>query len=186
MHEAYSYVTVAGGRTAAARTAEALAAAGATVVATWAGGPGIGWWDDELVVLAGWPGDAPADAPGELLRATARPTAIAPFEPGGLWAHRWFETAADTWAEFLDLSTGAWPAFEREYGATIHGFFRAEAVEPPDARVLLVTRYPSLASWESSRGAGRSEDTDVAEAGRRFLRRRELTRRTIVRTAILV
>lgn len=66
----------------------ALTAAGAIVVATWAGGPGIGWWDDEHVVLAGWPDGAWADAPGARLRATARPNSIESLAPGERWSHR--------------------------------------------------------------------------------------------------
>jgi len=79
-------------------------------------------------------------------------------------------------------STGAWPAFERTYGATIEGFLLADTRD----RVLLITRYPSVAVWEQSRGVGSEGDADTAEARRRFLRRRELTQRAIVRIGSLV
>ena len=44
----------------------------------------------------------------------------------------------------------------------------------------------TLAWLIQSRGALRDPSGDVAESGRRFLRRRELTRRSIVRTGYLV
>jgi hypothetical protein len=164
-----------------------LRAAGAVIVGTWRGAGGIGWWDDELITLAGWPdGTTPIDASDGHIRATARPTAIAPLAKGGVFAHRLFELASADWDEMLELSTGAWPAFESAYGATIEGFFRFEDVSEPDARVLLITRYPSMAAWEESRGVARSASEDVVEAGRRFMRRRELTRRSIVRVGTLV
>jgi hypothetical protein len=166
---------------------DALQSAGAVIVGTWRGAGGIGWWDDELITLAGWPeGTTPATNSGERIRATARPTSITPLAKGGVCAHRLFEVASKDWDEMLELSTGAWPAFESAYGATIEGFFRFVDVAEPDARVLLITRYPSMAAWEESRGVARSADEDVVEAGRRFARRRELTRRSIVRTGHLV
>ena len=166
---------------------DALRVAGAVIVGTWRGAGGIGWWDDELITLAGWPdGTRPTAAAGDRVRATARPTSIAPIDKGGVFAHRLFEFADADWDELLELSTGAWPAFESAYGATIEGFFRFEDVAAPDARVLLITRYPSMAAWEESRGVARSANEDVVEAGRRFMRRRELTRRSIVRVGTLV
>jgi hypothetical protein len=182
VHDAFTYVTT----TRDADPRPAIKDAGGVVVGAWIGARGIGWWDDDLVVLAGWPGGTHGDVAGERLRATARPTAIEPLERGGVFAHRWFETMADTWDEFLDLSTGAWPAFEAAYGATIHGFFRSEDAALPEARALLITRYPSLAAWEESRAAPRSKERDVAESGARFVRRWDLTKRSIVRVGTLL
>jgi len=181
VHDAFTYTTVIGPHDDAV---DRITAAGGVVVGVWSGVGGIGWWDEERVVLAGWPDGAHGE--GERLRATARPTSITPLAKGGVFAHRWFELAAGDWDEFLTLSTEAWPAFEQAYGATIEGFFRSEDVAEPDVRVLLVTRYPSMAAWEQSRGALREPSDDVAESGRRFLRRREITRRSIVRTGYLV
>jgi hypothetical protein len=179
VHDAYTYATT----TDAATTAAALRAAGAVVVGAWRGAGSIGWWDDETVVLAGWPGGAEhGEVDGDRLRATARPTAIAPLAPGGVFAHRWMHFDPAAWDEVLELSTGAWPAFERAYGATIEGFLRSEAGD----RVLLITRYPSVAAWETSRGIVREEGVDEREAARRFARRRELTTRAIVRIGTLV
>ena len=177
MHEAYTYLT--GGR----RAVDDLRAAGATVVGAWSGAGSIGWWDDEVVVLAGWPGGTHGDiAGGEPLWATARPASIVPLAPGGVFAHRWMHFEPSAWAEVLELSTGAWPAFERTYGATIEGFLRHDAGD----RVLLITRYPSVAAWEQSRGIGSDGGDDGVEARRRFLRRRELTTRAIVRIGTLL
>jgi hypothetical protein len=179
MHEAYTYLTTTDGRA----TVHALRDAGATVVGAWSGAGSIGWWDDEVVVLAGWPsGDATAHLAGERLVATARPTSIAPLAAGGVFAHRWMYFDPASWDEVLELSTGAWPAFERTYGATIEAFLRSVEGD----RVLLITRYPSVAVWEQSRGVGRSPGEDTKEAARRFLRRRELTSRAIVRIGTLI
>jgi hypothetical protein len=190
VHEAYTYLSLSGGPATARDAGDALRAAGAVVVGAWSGAGGIGWWDDEVTVLASWPDgrgvvDVAAGTAVPLV-ASARPTAIAPLDAGGVFAHRWFHIASESWGEFLDLSTGAWPAFESAYGATIEGFLRAEDSPAGTDRVLLITRYPSLASWETSRGVLRDPSGDVQEAGRRFLRRRELTQRSIVRTGTLV
>lgn len=110
----------------------------------------------------------------QALEATVRPTTTERITDDGIVALRWFEIVESEWPEFLALSEGAWPGFEgANDGVRIHGFFR-----PPDdpTRVLLVTRYPSLASWETSRNG-----PDEA-GGANFRRRHELTVTTIVRT----
>lgn len=148
--------------------------------AAFRGAGGIGFYDDELVVIdlpvPGASGDGRSD--GRAMAATARPlTGSAPLEPGGVFALRHFALHdADDWDEFLSLSVDAWPTFEADHGCTIEGLFRFED-QPADA--LLVTRYPSVAGWESSRSTIRPDDP----AGRNFLRRRELTRRSVVRIA---
>jgi hypothetical protein len=179
VHDAYTYVTSLDGPA----TEAALRRAGAVVVGAWRGAGSIGWWDDEVVVLAGWPDGAEHGAvDGDRLRATARPTSIAPLAPGGVFAHRWMHFDPAAWEEVLELSTGAWPAFEHAYGATIEGFFLAEERD----RVLLITRYPSVAAWETSRGIVREHGEDEQEAARRFARRRELTTKAIVRIGTLI
>ena len=110
------------------------------------------------------------------LTATVRPTTPDPLTDDGVYAHRWFDIDPADWDEFLALSEGAWPGFEAANpGVRIHGFFRRGA-----DRVLLITRYPSLASWETSRNA-----PDDA-GGANFRRRHQLTRSTIVRTYRLI
>ncbi|HEV2368663.1 MAG TPA: hypothetical protein VGR90_02230, partial [Acidimicrobiales bacterium] len=103
---------------------------------------------------------------------------------GGVVALRRFEVEIGD-REFLDLSAGAWPTFERLYEARILGLFRFDA--PGDhapATFLLSTWYRSLAEWERSRVAVVAEEGDAVEAGRRFRRRRELTKRTVVRVGV--
>ena len=188
MHERYDYLTTT------ERESRSVQHAGGVVVAVWSGLGGIGWYDDERMTLVGWPDDVEPPLPAEnaiRLHATARPTAIAPISGVGLFAHRWFEIDEADWPEFLELSTEAWPAFEAAYGATIEGFFRTGSdskseEKPGTTRVLLITLYPSLTAWEQSRQVLRNPTRDVAESGRRFQRRRELTRRSIVRTGYLV
>ena len=109
----------------------------------------------------------------ERITATVRPTSSDALPPDdGVYAHRWFDINPADWDEFLALSEGAWPGFEgANPGVRIHGFFR----EGED-RVLLVTRYPSLAAWETSRNA--NDDA----GGANFRRRHQLTKSTIVRT----
>lgn len=138
---------------------------------TWAAfRPLIGAWSDERLSL-----DVSADGPGTALAATARPatpdSSDAPSGPG-VFALRWFECAAAHAEEFVELSAGAWPAFEEGTpGTRVFGLFREVAPGDDLSRFLLCTRYPTLAGWESSRA-----DTGSPE----FRRRAELTRRTQV------
>lgn len=138
---------------------------------TWAAfRPFIGAWSDERLSL-----DVSADGPGTALTATARPVTSdasnAPCGPG-VFALRWFECEPAHADEFVELSAGAWPAFEEGTpGPRVFGLFRAAEPAGDSTRFLLCTRYPSLAGWESSRA-----DT----GSREFRRRAELTRRTQV------
>ena len=152
------------------------------------GATSVGWASDETaVILVGTGSDelrAALDAGGRDARPlypTARPTDDPPAVAGGVVALRWFDLAAADWDEFLELSVGAWPAFESSFDATILGLFRVGDVEPPDATALLVTRYASLAVWEESRSVLAARSGSLAHSGRRFLRRHELIRRSVVR-----
>jgi len=120
----------------------------------------------------------------ERLHATVRPTETTPPTLDGVYAHRWFEFDEADWDEFLELSDGAWPDFEAAFdGTRIIGFWRS--LDTP-GRVLLVTRYPDLATWERSRPNNPQRVEGVAAARQRFMRRAELTKRTIVRVTRLV
>src|SRR5436305_13301520 len=105
MNERYDYLDLRRGDDFAAVTA-----AGGVVVGRWSGAAGIGWYDDQLIALVGWPeGTNPAPTEGAIaLRATARPTSVAPITDEGVFAHRWFEFDPSDWDEFLALSTEAW------------------------------------------------------------------------------
>jgi hypothetical protein len=145
------------------------------------GGRGIGWATDEIPVILS-PGrrlDGLEDATP--LTPTVRPTNESPPRPRGVVALRWFEVETKDWEEFLDLSANAWPAFESAHDANILGLFRAPDTDV--ARALLATRYASLAEWERSRHAIAAESGEQAEAGKRFRRRQEITKKTIVRVA---
>ena len=130
-------------------------ARGGTLFGVWRGQ--IGLEANEGITLTAWP-DEPTPPPRT-----------------GVYAFRFFSIVDEHFTEFADLSARAWPGFESSYDAKIYGFFRSLDVRPPDARVLLLTRYASLAVWEASRAdTGRSE----------FQRRHKLTRATIVCTAL--
>jgi hypothetical protein len=197
MHERYEYRTIRIERgawppVAAAVSALDLAEAGGALFGLWRGE--IGWWNDEGAVMTSWT-SAPVhelldglpgvlDSTVERVEATVRPVEPEPPTTDGVYAHRWFEVAADDVDEFIELSTGAWPDFERAHdGTEVIGLFRG--IDDP-GRLLLLTRYASLAMWEQSRpyNPNPSEGTDAARA--KFMRRAELTRRTGVRLSRLV
>ena len=143
--------------------------------------PQIGDPSESLVLItAGGGADLPAKVDAlERITATVRPTSAEPLAPDdGVYALRWFEIDPADWDEFLALSEGAWPGFEgANPGVRIQGFFRSGV---DGERVLLVTRYPSLAAWETSRNV----DDDGGRAN--FARRHQLTKSTIVRTYRLI
>ncbi len=196
MNEPYLYDSIrierGGWSSVAEAAADTVASAGGVLFGIWRGE--IGWHNDEGVVLSAWPAAAGPgearldDVPGilewsrERVVATVRPTAPDPPELDGVYAHRWFECADRDWAEFLELSESAWPDFERTFdGTRIIGFWRSADASEGEARILLVTRYASLAAWERSRPYAPDPVAGAAEAIRKFRRRAEITRRTIVR-----
>lgn len=173
--------------------AGAVRAAGGTLFGAFIGQIGLG--ANEGVVLTAWPDvaglekarlavegiDDVLESRVERFGATVRPTAPVPPAEPGVYAFRFFEILDESWPEFLELSEGAWPSFERTNGVRVLGFWRSLDVEPPAARVLLLTWYPSLAVWERSRGHHPDTRTEP-EAWQRFLRRAELTEDTVVFT----
>lgn len=202
MHERYEYRSIRIERASWPRVAtgvhgsiaEAVCEAGGTIFGLWRGE--IGWWTDEGVVMSAWPPgtatvhDALDGIPGvvsstiERVEATVRPTRPDPPTADGVYAHRWFEISPSDWDEFVELSQGAWPAFESAHdGTQVVGLFRSL---DDDGRVLLVTRYASLAMWERSRPYNPTPAEGTGEARARFMRRAELTKRTIVRVGRLV
>lgn len=205
MEERYEYRTIRIARGAWRSVAAAtygpatrrLAAAGGSIFGLWRGE--IGWHSDEGVVMSAWPADAEpdttvlddidgvVDSSVELLVATVRPTSPDPPTADGVYAHRWFECAERDWPEFLELSQGAWPDFEGAFdGTNIVGFWRSLETPAGLVRVLLVTRYPSLSTWERSRPYAPEAVPGAEQARAKFLRRAELTERTIVRITRLV
>lgn len=120
---------------------------------------------------------AARDVRTERMAATVRPTSPAGPTRPGVYAFRRFEIRDTDSAEFEDLSARAWPDFEASHDAQIIGLWKSLDVRGPDARYHLLTRYASLAVWETSR-----RDTGRPE----FARRHKLTRATVVVTATLV
>jgi hypothetical protein len=175
--------------------AEAVEKAGGQLFGLFVGQ--IGLAANEGIILTFWPDAAEkrespvltgamegVESTVEQLVATVRPREPAsPSEPG-VYAHRSFEIQEKDWPEFLALSEGAWPTFEAAFGAEVLGFWRSLEVEPPKARVYLLTRYPDLATWERSRMTN-TQDPGEQEARKRFVRRHELTDFTVVVTTQL-
>lgn len=167
--------------------AEAIGRLGGAIWGCWPGAPGFGLRSDAVLLATTWPDDAAAGAATELLagappviavagtplHATARPRSAAPVTGEGLWVFRDFELASEDAARFVELSASAWETFEARFDARIDGLFRAPDPEPGLARMLLVTRYADLATWEASRSA----EADP-ESWSRFAERRALTRWT--------
>ena len=199
MHDQYSYLQLQAPRERLPRLSQSLtearqslAAIGASVIGTWLGAGSIGWFDNEAVVLAAWPGEPGllaeraaslfprAHAEVTPLTGTARPAEPAPLRTGGVHAHRWLEVEPGHEDEVVELSAEAWPAFESSFEARIEGLFRAA---DGSGRLLLVTWYASVADWERSRAVAGADRGALGDARRNFRRRRELTRRQVVRLA---
>ncbi len=205
MEERYEYRTIrikrGGWREVAVAihgtVARTVADSGGSIFGLWRGE--IGWHTDEGVVMSAWPPDtepvhAALDGISGVIEssidrvvATVGPVSPEPPTTDGVYAHRWFECSEEDWPEFLDLSEGAWPDFERAFdGTRIIGFWRS--LGAPDGRVeiLLITRYASLATWERSRPYAPEHVPGAEQARAKFIRRAELTERTIVRITRLV
>lgn len=175
--------------------AEDVAAAGGVLWGVFT--PQIGLASDTVVLMVGWPSGPPPGgveiAPGGAIRGvtrsrwspTVRPTDTAPLTGRGVYAHRTFRIAGDDLEEFVSLSEQAWPSFEEAFGARICGLFRrADPLTADHTEMLLVTRYPDLATWERSRPR-RTDDPALAATRELFVRRHALTRSTIVVTTEL-
>lgn len=167
---------------------------GGSLFGFWRGQIGLG--ADEGVIISSWPGAGEPTEHGaaviegmtplvesshERLVATVRPTTTEPPPEQGIYAHRWFDIQESSWPEFLELSEAAWPEFESSFDTRIIGFWRSLDVESPRARVLLLTRYASLAVWEESRPTP-SSARGAGGFSERFIRRHQLTDSTIVVT----
>ncbi|MHB1444227.1 MAG: hypothetical protein ACYCZV_01015 [Acidimicrobiales bacterium] len=183
---------------AASRAEAGTPLPGTRLWGSWLGAGSIGWFDDQVVVISFSVGGAQvegadaewlASGPGVTgvecvtLQPTARPTHDAPLERPGAYAHRWFDVRPADVDEIVSMSADAWPAFEAGYDAQVQGLFRS-GEEP--SRLLLVTRYASVAEWERSRGVGQAREGALGNARSSFERRRALTGRQVVRVANLV
>lgn len=157
----------------------------------WHGLFGIG--SNELIVMAASNADGPPDrftAPltgvadvcdVELLTNTVRPVDIGPCERPGLYVFRFFEVLHKDVEEIARLSNDAWQTFENveDYEAVPQGLFCQHDRNEAAGRMLLVTWYDGLQSWQTSRQPAQS-------ARDNFVRRGELTRSTIALATRLV
>ena len=172
---------------------EELAAAGGEVLGMFT--TQIGWEASQVAVLLRWAGirdDAArmrlVTAPQvirsstESLRPTLRPGDGAALLPGGIYVHRWFETAISDLEEFQRLSGEGWKDFEPRFEANVFGLFLADTSasdrELGARRLLLVTRYGDHGIWEASRDP-------TSAAMQIFQRRAMITRRTFAASTLL-
>lgn len=152
------------------------------VVAVFA--PLLGFASDEALVLAR--ADAVLGVESfacDRLSPTLRPTADVRPDAGGIYVHNWFTIDAGSQDAFVALSGEAWPDFETRFDARIFGLFLAAENAADRAagarRLLLMTRYRDLGEWQVSRDP-------TSDAMAVFLRRRELTRKSLARSCVLV
>ncbi|MEM8765903.1 MAG: hypothetical protein AAGE43_00545 [Pseudomonadota bacterium] len=110
-----------------------------------------------------------------LLAPTVRPERPTPCDRPGLYVFRFFEVLGRDVEEIAALSKEAWETFENTdaYAAEPQGLFRQAGQGAEESgRMLLVTWYDGLESWQTSRQPNPA-------ATENFLRRRELTAGTV-------
>ena len=141
---------------------------------------------NELIVMAAAPGQRSAEdftsvLPASVevvdalpLRPTARPQGSAPCDTPGLYVFRFFRVRDRDVDEVVALSTAAWETFEAsaDYASEPKGLFRQQEAATGFGRMLLVTWYDGLDSWQTSR-------RPAPEATENFQRRRMLTDGTV-------
>jgi hypothetical protein len=141
---------------------------------------------NELIVMAAAAGGRKIDEftpaielAGRLQRVrsfvnTARPAAIEQLERPGLYVFRFFDVYNKDVNEIVRLSRQAWTTFENagEYSAEPQGLFCEPDLTAEQGKMLLLTWYDGLESWQTSR--------DPHPAAREnFLQRAALTQRTV-------
>ena len=115
------------------------------------------------------------------LKPTARPTSAKPLAREGLYVFRFLHVANADFEEIASLSDRAWRTFERpdDYRAQAQALFRQHDLSEDRGRMLLLTWYDGLNSWQASR-------EPPAEAAALFQRRRALTASSIAFATRLV
>jgi len=164
---------------------------GIAVWGIWEGLFGVA--SNELIVVAAAAGDREAEAFTTALgddvtavdvlplRPTVRPEGTSPCDRAGLYVFRFFRVRDEDVAEVASLSRQAWETFENTeaYQAEPQGLFRQAEPSPAWGRMLLVTWYDGLDSWQTSR-----RPSPAATAN--FQRRRALTDGTLALATRLV
>lgn len=112
---------------------------------------------------------------------TVRPTHSRPLTREGLYVFRFFEVAHRDVEEIAALSAEAWKSFETvdEYRAEPQGLFCQRDRSAERGRMLLLTWYDGLNSWQTSRQPPR-------HARENFQRRHALTAGTVAYATRLV
>jgi len=116
-----------------------------------------------------------------LLEPTIRPTNDKPLTREGLYVFRFFEVDHQDVDEIVALSGQAWLSFEDgdAYAAEPQALFCQTDRSTPRGRMLLLTWYDGLTSWQTSR-------KPAPEAVANFKRRHQLTAGTIAYATQLV
>ncbi len=112
---------------------------------------------------------------GLALAPTVRPEEATPCDRPGLYVFRFFDVLGGDVEEIAALSREAWETFENTdaYAAEPQGLFRQAGLGATErGRMLLVTWYDGLESWQTSRRPNPA-------ATENFRRRRELTGGTL-------
>ena len=116
-----------------------------------------------------------------ILEPTARPTSSEPLTREGLYVFRFLDVANADVEEIASLSAEAWRTFESPdaYRAEAQALFCQRDRSEVRGRMLLLTWYDGLNSWQTSR-------EPPAEAAALFQRRRTLTAGSIAYATRLV
>ncbi|MCS6891271.1 MAG: hypothetical protein RMK64_03645 [Rhodovarius sp.] len=86
------------------------------------------------------------------LRPVARGDCLPDPAAGGIVTRRWFILPQRDAPELIEITTRAWEGFEADTPGRPLGLWQDMAPTPDGAaQIMLLTCYPSLAAWESSR-----------------------------------
>ena len=104
----------------------------------------------------------------EHMAPTARPTHHEPPTKTGVYVFRWFTVNNQDVDEIAELSKAAWVSFEEDPHIEVQALFAQSDRSKPRGKMLLMTQYDDLATWQRSRSPAK-------EAQDNFRRRHELT-----------
>ena len=115
------------------------------------------------------------------LAPTVRPVTEEPLSREGLYVFRFFDVAHVDVDEIAELSRVAWESFEHvdAYSAEPQGLFCQADRSEERGRMLLVTWYDGLNSWQAARNP-------PANARENFQRRQQLTNGTVAYATRLI
>lgn len=116
-----------------------------------------------------------------MLVPTVRPTSAEPLTRAGLYVFRFFDVADADVEEIAALSNAAWNTFENtdDYQAQPQALFCQRDRARQRGRMLLLTWYDGLSSWQTSR-------QPAPEARENFTRRQQLIDGTIAYATRLI